>query len=419
MVATHDRWFLDEVCERVWEVNDGSVDAYDGGYSAYVLARAERTRRAESEESRRRNLLRKELAWLQRGPPARTSKPRFRIDAANALIEGEPPPRDSLELRTFAATRLGKNVFDAESISVARGGRRLLTDVTWRLGPGDRIGLVGANGSGKTTLLRLLSGQEKPDGGEIRRGLTVRLGVLTQDVAEINPNLRALEAVEEAGRVLEVGRGREMTASALLEQFGLPASRQWTFVRDLSGGERRRLALLRLLMDRPNVLLLDEPTNDLDVDTLTALEDVLDSWSGTLVVVSHDRYFLERTCDDVQALLGDGTLRMMVGGVEEYLEHRRQIVASSTGPGSGAAAGGRATRSDHSAADARAGRKELTRLERTLDRLSRSELELHAALAEAATDHERLLELDARLREVVAEKGRTEEAWLTLASELE
>ncbi len=455
LVATHDRWFLDEVCERVWEVADGRVDAYDGGYSAYVLARAERARQADATEARRQNLLRKELAWLRRGPPARTSKPRFRIEAANALIADEPPARDTLGLRSFAASRLGKDVYDVEDVTLRLSDRALLTDVTWRLGPGDRVGLVGANGSGKTTLMRLLTGQVSPDAGQVRVGRSVRSALLSQEIHEMDPGLRALEAVERAGRVLEVGRGREMTAGQLLEQFGLPSARQWTRVGDLSGGERRRLQLLRLLMQRPNVLLLDEPTNDLDTDTLTALEDVLDSWPGTIVAVSHDRYFLERTCDTIFAMFGDGSLVMLPGGVDEYLSRRQaatQTGAAGAGaagaagrtapagrvgagrtagvaavPGAGAAAGAGAdsgavagdTGGSLSAGQARLARKELTRLERALERLARRESALHTALAEAATDHQRLLALDAELREVVAEKARTEDAWLSLASDLE
>jgi ATPase subunit of ABC transporter with duplicated ATPase domains len=437
LVATHDRWFLDEVCGRVWEVVDGRVDAYEGGYSAYVLARAERTRRADATEARRQNLLRKELAWLRRGPPARTSKPRFRIDAANALIADEPPPRDTMALRSFAASRLGKDVYDAEHITVRIGDRTLFDDVTWLVGPGDRIGLVGVNGAGKTTLLRVLLGAVTPEAGRVRVGASVRPALLSQEIAELPASLRALEAVEQVGQVLEVEKGRERTAGQLLEQFGLPSSRQWTRVGDLSGGERRRLQLLRLLMARPNVLLLDEPTNDLDTDTLTALEDLLDSWPGSLIVVSHDRYFLERTCDVTLALLGDGHLRMLPGGIEEYLARRaaaRQDAAarapSSRGSSAaGCGAGGQTTTVAEagrtggppvlSGGELRAARKELTRLERALDRLSRREQELHHELAEAATDHERLLTLDAELRAVVADKDSTEEAWLTLAAEIE
>ncbi|WP_131745303.1 ABC-F family ATP-binding cassette domain-containing protein [Frankia sp. Cppng1_Ct_nod] len=425
LVATHDRWFLDEVCERVWEVVDGRVDAYEGGYSAYVLARAERARRAEVTESRRQNLLRKELAWLRRGPPARTSKPRFRIDAANALIEDEPPARDALGLRTFAASRLGKDVYDVEDVTLRLGGRTLFENLTWRLGAGDRVGLVGVNGSGKTTLLRLLTGQADPGSGTVRVGKSVRQAMLAQEIRELNPQLRALEAVQEAGQTLDVGRGKQLTAGQLLEQFGLPSARQWTRVGELSGGERRRLQLLRLLMGRPNVLLLDEPTNDLDTDTLTALEDLLDSWPGTMVVVSHDRYFLERTCDTIVALLGDGSLIMLPNGVEEYLSRRRGLVDAADA--ADARAGTADARADNtsgapnplSAGQVRVARKELTRLERALERLGRRETALHAALAQAATDHGRLLALDTELRELVAEKSRTEEAWLAVATDLE
>ncbi|OAA25116.1 ATPase component of ABC transporters with duplicated ATPase domain [Frankia sp. EI5c] len=434
LVATHDRWFLDEACDRVWEVVDGRIDAYEGGYSAYVLARAERSRRADVTEARRQNLLRKELAWLRRGPPARTSKPRFRIDAANALIADEPPARDSLQLRTFAASRLGKDVYDVEDVDLVVGDRELLRDVTWRLGPGDRIGLVGVNGAGKTSLLRLLTGQLQPRSGRVRAGASVRVATLSQEVAELPGELRALEAVEEVARVLTVERGRERTAGQMLEQFGLPSGRQWTRVRDLSGGERRRLQLLRLLMERPNVLLLDEPTNDLDTDTLTALEDLLDSWPGTLVVVSHDRYFLERTCDTVLALLGDGKITMLPGGVEEYLARREAAESAAAGapsPGTANGAGGGATdgrkgtgapataRPALSSGELRVARKELARLERALEKLERQESELHAALAEAATDHRRIISLNTELQAVTTQKDTTEEQWLALAARIE
>ena len=315
VVVTHDRWFLDAVCDRTWEVHDAVVDEYDGGYAAYVLARAERQRQAGAAEARRQNLVRKELAWLQRGAPARTSKPKFRIDAANALIDDVPPPRDRLELERFATQRLGKDVLDVEDVDLRRGERALLDHVTWRLGPGDRVGVVGVNGSGKTTLLRLLAGDLAPDAGRVRCGRTVALAHLTQHAAsEVDPEQRVLSSVEEVTRVVRTATG-ETTATSMLERFGFTGDRLTTRVGDLSGGERRRLQLLRLLLAEPNVLLLDEPTNDLDIQTLTVLEDHLDRWPGTLVVVSHDRYFLERTCDTVWALLGDGSLRMLPRGV--------------------------------------------------------------------------------------------------------
>ncbi len=404
-VVTHDRWFLDEVATAVWEVAGGQVYAYEGGYSAYVLARAERTRQAAASESRRMNLLRKELAWLRRGAPARTSKPRYRVEAANALIETEPPPRDNAELQRFAATRLGKSVYDVEDASLALGGRQLLRGITWRLGPGDRVGLVGVNGAGKSTLLKVLTGERALDAGTVRVGQTVAPAYLSQDVAELPPAQRVLEAVEQVARMLRVGR-EELSAGQLLERFGFAAQRQWTRVGDLSGGERRRLQLLRLLMGGPNVLLLDEPTNDLDVDTLTALEDLLDGWAGTLVVVSHDRWFLERVCDSTVALMGDGSLAALPGGVAQYLVERRRD--ESPVPQQIARAGG----------DSRAVRKELTKLERLLERLDRKETELHAALALAAADYEQALSLDGELKAVVAEKAATEDAWLELSESL-
>ncbi|MEP6463960.1 MAG: ABC-F family ATP-binding cassette domain-containing protein [Frankiaceae bacterium] len=412
VVVTHDRWFLDEVCTRTWEVGAGRIDAYEGGYSAYVLAKAERSRLAATTEARRQNVLRKELAWLRRGPPARTSKPRFRIDAANALIADEPPPRDRLALSRFATARLGKTVYDAEDVTLRCGSRTLLDAVTWRLGPGDRVAVVGVNGSGKTSLLRLLTGDLAPTGGQLRVGKTVRVAYLSQEVAELEPTQRLLAAVEDVARVVDLGDGRTVTASQLLERFGFAGAAQWTPVGDLSGGERRRLQLLRLLMAGPNVLLLDEPTNDLDVETLTVLEDFLDGWAGTLVVVSHDRYFLERVTDTTVALLGDGSLAELPGGVADYLA-RRRAAAAALPLGSGTVGVRR------EGGDSRAARKELGRLERTLARLDRRERELHAALAEHATDYERVAGYDAELRAVSAERSDVEDRWLVLAEETE
>ncbi len=418
IAVTHDRWFLDAVCERTWEVAGGDVLAYDGGYSAYVLAKAERARQADAGEERRRNLLRKELAWLRRGPPARTSKPRFRIDAANALIAEEPPPRDSVELVRVAGARLGRSVYDVEDASVTLGGRALLNDVTWRLGPGERVGVVGVNGAGKTTLLRLLAGELVPGEGEVRVGRTVRAGYLSQAVAELPADRRALEAVEEVRSVLDLGGGREISALQLAERFGFTGERLWTRVGELSGGERRRLQLLRLLMQGPNVLLLDEPTNDLDVETLRALEDLLDGWAGTLIVVSHDRYFLERVCDRVVGLLGDGRVRDLPGGVEEYLRLRAEAEAAAALGTAGGPPGGDSPdgpRPGPTQAQARAARKELTRIERRLARLAEEEARLHADLAAVATDYVRVAELDGRLRAVTLETAELEDAWLAAA----
>jgi ATP-binding cassette subfamily F protein uup len=453
VVVTHDRWFLDAATTRTWELTDGRLNAFDGGYAAYVLARAERARMADAAERRRQNLLRKELAWLRRGPPARTSKPRFRIDAANALIADEPPARDGVELVRLAMTRLGKTVIDAEDVSVRAGSRVLLEDVDWQLGPGDRVGMLGPNGSGKTTLLRLLAGLplvvpdsagvlgrpgDRPaDGGagatprpgdapaspdprsglivegHITRGKTARLGFLAQDGDELDPSKNALEAVASVrGNLL--ARGGPGSVGFLLEQLGLRGDVQFTPVGELSGGERRRVQLLTVLVDEPNVLLLDEPTNDLDVDTLTELEDLLDGWAGSMVVVSHDRYFLERVTDHVVALLGDGRLSFLGGGIEEYLA-RRAAIEQAARAGTGAGAAANADRVPGPAGAQRAARKELQRLERQIERVTGREQELTEALAASASDYTRLIELGAELRAAQAERARLEEEWLAAA----
>ncbi len=412
VVVTHDRWFLDAVCTNTWEVHDGRVDAYEGGYAAYVLAKAERDRQARASEARRRNLMRKELAWLRRGPPARTSKPQFRVDAANALIADEPAPRDRLELQRFATSRLGKDVVDLEDVTISRGGRALLDRATLRLGPGDRIGLVGVNGAGKTTVLRLLAGETSPDAGRRKEGRTVNLAHLHQHIDQLPTQESVLASVESIRRVTKLPGGAELTATSMLERFGFTGDRLMARIGDLSGGERRRLQMLRLLMDEPNVLLLDEPTNDLDIETLTMLEDFLDGWPGTLVAVSHDRYFLERVCDEVWALLGDGTMRMLPRGVEEYLEHRRRRDSVASSGADGDASGERRTTT---AAQERQARKDVARIERRLAKLTETEAGLHAEMAENATDHAALAALDERLRAVVAERESLEEEWLVAA----
>ncbi|HET9894715.1 MAG TPA: ABC-F family ATP-binding cassette domain-containing protein [Streptosporangiaceae bacterium] len=414
VVITHDRWFLDAVCDRTWEVAGGQVYSYDGGYSAYVLAKAERARLAAAHDQRRRTLLRKELAWLRRGPPARTSKPKFRIEAATALIADEPAPRDVVELSRLAAVRLGKTVIDLTDLTARVGDRDLLRDVSWQLGPGDRVGVVGVNGSGKTSLLQVLAGEPGAVsvGGQVVRGKTVRLGYLTQEPAPVDPDLRALEAAERVRGTATIGKG-ELSASQLLDRLGLTADRQWTPVRQLSGGERRRLQLHMVLMAEPNVLLLDEPTNDLDIETLTELEDLLDGFPGSIVVVSHDRYFIERVTDHVVALVDSG-LAFLPGGVDEYLERRAAAALVSSEPGP-AAAKARSQRS--SPARLREARKELARLDRQLERLAGRESELHEALARAASDYARLLALGEQLRAVEAEKASAEERWLELAEE--
>jgi ATPase subunit of ABC transporter with duplicated ATPase domains len=409
VVVTHDRWFLDAVTTATWEVADRTVRAYEGGYAAWVLARAERSRVEAVTEARRQNLLRKEIAWLRRGPPARTSKPRFRIDAANALIADVPEPRDSVSLRRLATARLGKQVYELTGVDLPVGTKPILSGVDWMVGPGDRIGILGPNGAGKTTLLRLLAGLLEPVAGRIVRGSTVRPAFGSQELAELPGQLRLLEAVEEIARRVVLG-GKEMSAAQLAEVFGFTDRRVWTPVADLSGGERRRLQLLRLLAGEPNVLLLDEPTNDLDTDTLAALEDLLDSWPGTMVVASHDRYLVERVTDSVYALFGDGRLTHLPGGVDEYLARvGEQPPPAAVAPGAA---------SPSVTADLRRSKKELARLERQVERLQNQEAQLHLQLAEHATDYEKVGELDSRLRAVREEREDAEEAWLTLAEEV-
>ena len=406
LVVTHDRWFLDEVNSRTWEVHDGVVDAYEGGYSAYVLARAERDRMASTAEQKRLQLVKKELAWLRRGPPARTSKPQFRIDAANALIADEPPARDDISLQRFSAARLGKTVYELHGVSLAFGKKVLLGTVDWNIGPGDRVGVVGVNGAGKSTLLKLLIGQQEPDSGRVVVGQTVKPAYLSQEVAELDPSLRVLEAVELVAKVVDLGGGKTLGASTLADRFGFTGNAQWTRVGDLSGGERRRLQILRLLMGEPNVILLDEPTNDLDIDTLTALEDLLDGWPGTLVVVSHDRYFLERVTTTTASLMGDGTVAALPGGVDEYLAKRVRSapVAAPRSRGGG---------------DSRAAKKELSRIEREIARLDRHESQLNAEMAAQAADFAAVATLDEQVRAVQADKAALEDTWLELSEQLD
>jgi ATP-binding cassette subfamily F protein uup len=486
-VVTHDRWFLDEVATTTWEVADGSVYRYDGGYAAWVLARAERERRAAVAESRRRNLVTKELAWLRRGPPARTSKPQFRIDAANALIADVPELRDRLALRRVASARLGRQVVELKDVDLRvpsapgvvspgapPGERTLIADLTWQLGPGDRVGLLGPNGAGKTTLVRLLTGQRAPDSGSVTIGATVVPATLSQTIVAEDPDDRVLASVERLRREIEIG-GRTVTAGTLLEDFGFVGEKSMTRIGDLSGGELRRLELLKLLIGGPNLLVLDEPTNDLDVETLAVIEDVLDTWPGSLVVVSHDRFFLERTCDDLYALLGDGRLRHLPRGVEEYLELRSTAgtglrstgadaaqargssagsaptragapaaaavsaasagtlagsaaaasavsagaVGSAGSTGSAAAASSPAGVPALTGAAAHAARKELSRVETRIAKVEALRGKLHAQMADAHTDHERLLELSAQDAQLGAEHAELEERWLELGESLE
>ncbi|MEP7191781.1 MAG: ABC-F family ATP-binding cassette domain-containing protein [Actinomycetota bacterium] len=431
VTVTHDRWFLDEVATTTWEVVDGGVSSYDGGYAAYVLAKAERDRVAEVTEERRSNLLRKELAWLRRGAQARSTKPKFRIDAAYELIGDEPAPRDDVSLMRFATTRLGKDVVDLVDATVGFGQRRLLDRVTWRLAPGDRIGIVGVNGSGKSTLMRALFGDVPLSAGRRKVGKTVSMAYLTQEVRELEKfaDWRVIEAIEDVKQFTRLG-DKEVSASQLAKRLGFSGGRQQTRVSDLSGGERRRLQFLRLLMAEPNVLILDEPTNDLDIETLTSMEDVLDGWAGTLLVVSHDRYLLERMCDRQVAMLGDGAIRDLPGGVEQYLDLRRAARASAaavaTGPSAGAGVsgpsspagsgrGGAAPASRQSAADLREAKKDLNRIDRQLAKLAAREDRIHVEMAAKAADHHAVLALNDTLRAVVDEREMLELEWLSVA----
>ena len=411
VVVTHDRWFLDAVTDRTWEVVEGKVEEYDGGYSAFVLAKAERIRQASAMDARRNNLIRKELAWLRRGAPARTTKPKFRVDAANILIADEPNPRDQGELLKFALNRLGNTVYEAHHLQVKLGEKELIEDLYWNVGPGDRIGIVGINGAGKTTLMRTLTGEIVPTAGKLVTGVTVKAAFLTQHLAELDPTWRVLEAVEKIANRVELGGGRELSASQLCERLGFDRESQWTPVGDLSGGEKRRLQLTRLLMDSPNVLLLDEPTNDFDIETLTELEDLLDSYGGTLIVISHDRYFLERVCDRFVGLLGDKKVRDLPRGVDEYLEQRAQDLNSAPEL--------QKEKKTSNAAEQRQLKKDLTRLDRQIEKCASQINDLEATQEAAAFNPEELINIESQLSSLRAEKSKLEEEWLHTTLSLE
>ena len=411
IVITHDRWFLDEVSDKIWEVVDGKVEEYEGGYSAYVLAKAERSRQQAAEDARRNNLIRKELAWLRRGAPARTSKPKFRVDAANQLISNEPPPRNSAELLNFASNRLGSMVFEIHHARLAIGELNLIDSLNWNIAPGDRIGIVGFNGSGKSTLMRALAGQYRFSAGKMQVGVTVKSALLSQHLEELDPMWRVLEAVERVALRVELGGGREVTASALCERLGFDYEGQQRLIRDLSGGERRRLQLTRLLMDSPNVLLLDEPTNDFDVETLAALEDLLDSFAGVLLVISHDRYFLERTCDRFVGLLGNEQLRDLPRGVDEYLELREEYRVRESSKVE--------TKQVSSAAQDRLIKKEMARLEKQIERAKSEESEARARFEAAAFDHQALLVIGEELKKIELHRENLETEWLELSERLD
>lgn len=437
IVVTHDRWFLDTVANHTWEVHDGVVDVYEGGYNDWTFARAERARQADAAEQRRANLARKELAWLRRGAPARTSKPRYRIEAAEALIRDVPAPRDSVELMSFATRRLGKKVVELEDATVATpDGRPLVEDLTWRLNPGERIGLVGVNGSGKTTLLRTLAGENPLPAGRRVEGRTVKIGWLRQELDDLDPARRLLDAVEDVASRVQIG-DKELTASQMAERLGFSSKRQRTPVGDLSGGERRRLQLTRVLMAEPNVLLLDEPTNDLDIDTLQELESLLDGWAGTMVVISHDRYLVERICDSTWALFGDGRLTNLPGGISQYLDRRAEQAAQENRHTGNMALGGASDKSAAtpepeastapalSAQEDRALSKELGALERKMSKVQSNVDDLNRRMAEASApadgniDTALLSELDGKLSAARDEHEELEMSWLEVAERRE
>jgi ATP-binding cassette subfamily F protein uup len=410
-VVTHDRWFLDAVTDRTWEVVGGKVEEYDGGYSAFVLAKAERARQSSVMDQRRNMLIKKELAWLRRGAPAQTVKPKFRVDAANILIAGEPEPRNQGELLKFALNRLGKTVYEAHHVQVKLGDNELINDLYWNVGPGDRIGIVGINGAGKTTLMKTLVGEIQPTAGKLVTGITVKAAFLTQHLDELDPTWRVLEAVEKVANRVEIGGGRELSASQLCERLGFDRESQWTPVGDLSGGEKRRLQLTRLLMDSPNVLLLDEPTNDFDIETLTELEDLLDGYGGTLIVISHDRYFLERVCDRFVGLLGDKNVRDLPRGVDEYLELRHESLQPDVSAPK--------EKKTSSAAEERQLKKDRVRLERQMEKADSRITELEGVQEGASFDAGRLNEITNELAQLRGEKNRLEEEWLQVTVLLE
>lgn len=410
LVVTHDRWFLDAVTDRTWEVVGGGLEEYDGGYSAFVLAKAERARQSSAMDARRNALIRKELAWLRRGAPARTTKPKFRVDAANELISAEPAPRDQSELLKFALNRLGRTVLEYQHAKISAGDKELIHELTWNIGPGDRFGIVGINGAGKTTLMRTMAAELEVAAGKLVTGITVKVAFLTQHLDELDPSWRVLEAVEKVANHIEIGKGRTLSASQLCERLGFDRDGQWTPVGDLSGGEKRRLQLTRLLMDSPNVLLLDEPTNDFDIETLTELEDLLDSFGGTLIVISHDRYFLERVCDRFVGLFGDGKLRDLPRGVDQYLEDRARSISESTNM---------SQKKISSAAEKRQLKKDLTRIERQIEKAREKIAALRSEEEAASFDAARLIEIASELAATQAELAAREEEWLAITLALE
>ncbi|WP_292832929.1 ABC-F family ATP-binding cassette domain-containing protein [Microbacterium sp.] len=424
LVVTHDRWFLDEACTQTWEVHDRIVEAFEGGYAAYILQRVERDRMAAATEQRRQNLARKELAWLRRGAPARTAKPKFRIDAANQLIEDVPEIRDKTRLQSLAVSRLGKDVVDLLDVSVAYGDKTVLRGVEWRIAPGERTGILGVNGAGKSTLLGLIDGDVLPTSGRVKRGTTVKVATLTQRLDELEEHLSdpvrvVIASLRTSYTIGSGSKARDVTPAQLLEQLGFSSAQLSTPVKDLSGGQKRRLQLLLILLAQPNLLVLDEPTNDLDTDMLAAMEDLLDSWPGTLIVVSHDRYFVERVTDQQFAIL-DGRLRHLPGGVDEYLRLRavQNRTAAPVPESAGSSAGG--SERALAGADLRAAQKELASVERRLDKLRQQIDAARAALADHdQADYVGLAGEMQRIGGLEAEGNELESRWYELSVLLE
>ena len=425
LVVTHDRWFLDEVCTTTWEVHDRIVEPFEGGYAAYILQRVERDRQAAAIEQRRQNLARKELAWLRRGAPARTSKPKFRIDAANELIADVPDVRDKVALQSLAVSRLGKDVVDLLDASVSYGDREVLRRIEWRIAPGERTGILGVNGAGKSTLLGLIAGTVEPTAGRVKRGKTVKVATLTQRMDELEPHMQdpvrvVISNLRTSYTIGSGSKAQELTPGQLLERMGFSSVQLSTPVKDLSGGQKRRLQLLLILLDQPNVLILDEPTNDLDTDMLAAMEDLLDSWAGTLLVVSHDRYFLERVTDQQYAVL-DGRLRHLPGGVDEYLRLRdAQEAARDRAPAAAAGAAAATPAAGLSGAELRAAQKELAAAERKLEKLQADIAKVHDRMAaHDQSDYEGLGALSAEIRALEEQTAQIEERWLELSELVE
>ncbi|ROP43507.1 MULTISPECIES: ABC-F family ATP-binding cassette domain-containing protein [unclassified Rathayibacter] len=417
-VVTHDRWFLDEICTATWEVHDRLVEPFEGGYAAYILQRVERDRMASTMESKRQNLMKKELAWLRRGAPARTAKPKFRIDAANQLIENEPPVRDSVSLSQLAVSRLGKDVVDLLDVTVRYGERTVLNRIEWRIAPGERTGVLGVNGAGKSTLLGLVAGSVEPTSGKVKRGTTVRVAILDQQLRELTEvqHQPVREIIAEQRTSYSIG-GKEMTPGQLLERLGFSSAQLSTPVKDLSGGQRRRLQLLLILLSEPNVLILDEPTNDLDTDMLAAIEDLLDSWPGTLLVVSHDRYLLERVTDQQYAVM-DGAFRHLPGGVEQYLDLRRALEKGA--PAGGSTGASAPAPSGLGGAERRTAEKEVSAIDRRLHKLTQLSAAVHEKMAtHDPDDYDGILGLNAKLREHQDEAAGLELRWLELSELLE